>query len=506
MNIEEDLLNIINIEKEFPGVRALDNVNISVRRGEIHALCGENGAGKSTLIKIISGIYPYSTYKGQILFDGKEIRAQSVNDVEKLGISTIFQEITLFKKLSIAENLFIGDWPLRNGTVDWDIINRESNEWLERVGLHEDPKTKVENLGIGQQQLVEIAKALRKKLKLLILDEPTSALSDSEVENLFRIIATLKSRKITCIYISHRLEEIIQISDRVTVLRDGQVICTENVKDINKEYLITKMVGRQIKEIYPRIEQKPIDKILELKDWNVFKDKSKKKYIIQGANFQAYRGEILGLAGLMGAGRTELALSLFGLYPDRISGTMTFKGSDILFKDPNEAISSGLAYLSEDRKRFGLVLGMNIASNITLASLESLFKNRILDSKIEKECAINYIRVLQIKATNEKEIVNNLSGGNQQKVAIAKWLQTKPDLLILDEVTRGIDVGAKYEIYKIINKLAQEGMAIIMISSELPELIGVCGRIIVMHEGKIKGEFFGSNISQEEIMTCAMCN
>lgn len=497
----ESFLDIIGIEKEFPGVKALNNVNISVCSGDIHALCGENGAGKSTLIKILSGIYPYGSYKGRVLFDGKEIKAQSINDVEKMGIAAIFQELTLFKKLTIAENLFIGDWPLKGGVIDWNRIDRESIELLEKVGLSIDPRIKVEDLGIGQQQLVEIAKALRKKLKLLILDEPTSALSDSEVGNLFRIIKALKLKGITCIYISHKLEEVLQISDKITVLRDGQVVCTDNIRDINKEYLITKMVGRELQDIYPRIEQKRSDMILELKNWNVFKDKSKRKYLIKDANLQVYKGEILGLAGLMGAGRTELASSLFGLYSDRTSGEMIFKGKPVLFRNPNEAISAGMAYLPEDRKRYGLVLGMNISANITLASLRSV----IINSKGEEACAIKSINDLQIKASHVKVVVGALSGGNQQKVVLGKWLQTQPDLLILDEVTRGIDVGAKYEIYKIINKLAQEKMAIIMISSELPELIGICNRIVVMHEGKLKGEFLGSEISQEEIMTCAMC-
>ena len=499
----ECILELKNISKDFPGVKALKEVSFSVRWGEVHSICGENGAGKSTLIKILSGIYPTGSYEGTVLFDGKSFNVRDVKEAGRLGVSTIFQELTLFKKLTIQENLFVGDWPRKSGIVDWRKVREDTKLMLDEVGLEVDPSTIVEDLGIGQQQLVEIAKALRKDTKLLILDEPTSALSESEVGILMKIIRGLRARGVTCIYISHKLDEVFSISDTITVLRDGQFITSVEASKINRDDLIMKMVGRELKNIFPRVEQKRGDLIVEVKNWNVYHNKLKRRKIIDNINLSIFSGEILGVAGLMGSGRTEFASSIFGLYEGKTDGELFLDGKATTIRNPNEAIRHGIAYLPEDRKRHGLVLNMGIASNITLASLGKLY-NLVINRKVEAGCASESIDKLQIKAPSFNTVVNNLSGGNQQKVVIGKWLTTNPRVLFLDEVTRGVDVGAKHEIYRIINDLVKSGIAIVMISSELPELIGICNRIIVIHEGKLKGEFVGSEATQEQLMTCAM--
>ena len=492
-----------NITKRFPGVVALNDVSLSVTRGEIHSLCGENGAGKSTLIKILSGIYPHGTYEGTMLFQGKPFAVANVRDAEMLGISTIFQELTLFRKLSVAENLFIGNWPRSRGAVDWKEMQAETRRLLSEVGLDIDPRMSVENLGIGHQQLIEILKAIRKKSQLLILDEPTSALSEKEIDTLFAILQQMKQRGVTCIYISHKLDELLRISDSITVLRDGQCIGTNKASTLSQTALIYMMVGRQLKDIFPRVEQSREQPILQIENWTVFQNSARQRKLVDNACLTVYRGEILGIAGLMGAGRTELASSIFGLYEGLCSGVVKMDGRPVSFRRPAEAIRAGLAYLPEDRKRHGLVLQMNVPQNITLASLKLIFKH-LVNRKREEDSASRSIERFRIKTPGLKTIVSNLSGGNQQKVVIGKWLLTKPKVLILDEVTRGVDVGAKYEIYKIINELVKQGVAVVMISSELPELIGICNRIVVMHEGKMKGELSGEDMTQEKIMACAM--
>jgi ABC-type sugar transport system ATPase subunit len=501
--MENTLLDARNITKRFPGVVALNDVSLSVVRGQIHSLCGENGAGKSTLIKILCGIYPHGTYEGTILFQGKEFAPANVRDAENLGISTIFQELTLFRKLTVAENLFVGNWPQRNGVVDWKTLQAEAAKVLTEVGLNIDPRIQVEDLGIGHQQLIEISKAIRKKSQLLILDEPTSALSENEIETLFTILLQMKQRGVTCIYISHKLEEILRISDTITVLRDGQCISTRNASELNHAELIYMMVGRELKDIFPRVEQKRDEPVLQIENWTLFKNSTHLRKLVDSVNLTVHRGEILGVAGLMGAGRTELAESLFGLHEGLCSGTMKVEGKRVSFQRPAEAIRAGLTYLPEDRKRHGLVLHMKVSENITLASLKLIFR-LLINRKIEEDEAARSIERFRIKTPGQGTIVNNLSGGNQQKVVIGKWLLTKPKVLILDEVTRGVDVGAKYEIYKIINELVEKGVAVVMISSELPELIGICNRIVVMHEGRLRGEFIGDQVTQEQIMACAM--
>ena len=501
--MDNNLLEVNNITKSFPGVVALKDVTLTVAKGEIHSLCGENGAGKSTLIKILSGIYPHGSYKGNIVFQGKEFAPAGVRDAEILGISTIFQELTLFRKLTVAENLFVGNWPQRNGIVNWKTLEAETKRVLGEVGLDIDPRMPVENLGIGHQQLIEISKAIRKKSQLLILDEPTSALSENEIETLFAILLQMKQKGVTCIYISHKLEEILEISDTITVLRDGQCIATKKASSLTHAELIYMMVGRELKDIFPRVKQSREEPVLQIENWTLFQNATRLRKLVDNVNLSIHRGEILGVAGLMGAGRTELAESLFGLHDGLCTGVMKMEGKPVSFRRPSEAIRGGLTYLPEDRKRHGLVLHMNVPANITLASLKLIFR-LLINGKIEDDHASRSVERLRIKTPGLRTVVNNLSGGNQQKVVIGKWLLTKPKVLILDEVTRGVDVGAKYEIYKIINELVQQGVAVVMISSELPELIGICNRIIVMHEGRLKGEFVGDRVSQEQIMACAM--
>ncbi len=497
------LLEVKKITKSFPGVVALKSVSMQVRAGEIHAICGENGAGKSTLIKILSGIYPYGEYEGEMKFEGEPITFSNVREVEDKGISTIFQELSLVKSLSVAENLFIGNWPNKRGLVDWNQIYDTTKKLLEDIGLKINPRDKVESLGIGQQQLVEIAKAISKESKLIIFDEPTSALCDNEIDILFDIIKQLQVKGIACIYISHKLDEVFRIADNITVLRDGEYICTKPVKELDHQKLIYYMVGRELANSFPRESQEQQELLLKIENWSLFYDKSRQQKIVKDVNLEVYKGEILGIAGLMGAGRTELASSLFGIFPGMTQGTMYVGGEIVQFRHPQDAISKGLAYLSEDRKRYGLVLGMKVSENITLANLKKLFGSIIKYDK-EKEKALSYIKKMKIKTPSEQQLVKNLSGGNQQKVVISKWLETNPKILIVDEVTRGIDVGAKFEFYKILNELMKEGLAIVMISSELPELLGICNRIVVMHEGRITGNFKHTEATQEKIMACAM--
>ncbi|GGG91049.1 xylose ABC transporter ATP-binding protein [Paenibacillus radicis (ex Gao et al. 2016)] len=496
-------LEMRNITKEFPGVKALNDVTLTVKKGEVHALCGENGAGKSTLMKVLSGLYPSGSYDGQILINGEVKRFSSIKDAEESGIAIIYQELALAKDLSIAENLYLGKELARFGIINWERVFKESEKWLTEVGLTDvSPETRTGTLGIGKQQQVEIAKALSKKANILILDEPTAALTEQEVEILLSILREFKNRGVTCIYISHKLKEVFSIADSVTVLRDGKTIGTYDVNDINEEQVISLMVGRELKELFPRVEAVPGDVVLKVENYTVMHPDLDRK-VIDNISFQVRQGEIFGIAGLMGAGRTELVMSLFGSYPGAAAGRIEIEGKQVKIKHTQHAIRHGMALVSEDRKKFGLVLGMDVKSNVTMASLNQIASGGVIDPNREVIRGNEYIRSLQIKANSVETIVGTLSGGNQQKVVLGKWLMTKPKILILDEPTRGIDVGAKFEIYTIMNELIRQGVAIIMVSSELPELLGMSHRIMVIAEGKRTAEFTAEEATQQAIMTAA---
>jgi ABC-type sugar transport system ATPase subunit len=498
--MDDYILEMNDITKEFPGVRALDKVSFRVKRGEIHALVGENGAGKSTLMKVLAGVYPAGSYSGEMVMNEKELRFTNTKDSEKAGISIIFQELALVKQMSIQENIFLGDEITRRGIIDWNQTYIESKKVLEEVHLARNPVTPVRNLGVGEQQLVEIAKAVRKRTDILILDEPSAALTESEIGNLFQILRDLKAKGVTCIYISHKLSEVFDIADRVTILRDGRTVATSEVKEINENRIISLMVGRELTQRFPTQEHTARETVLEVKDWTVLDPDLPSRKVIDNVSFTANRGEILGIAGLMGAGRTELAMSLFGAYGIRQGGEIYLEGKKLEARNPHEAILQGITYLSEDRKRYGFVPLMDVRANITLSSLEQLWHSGFINSNEEVRIAEQFVTDLAIKTPSVEQKVGNLSGGNQQKVALSKWLLTKPKVLLLDEPTRGIDVGAKFEIYNIMNRLVDQGVCIIMISSELPEILGMSDRILVMHEGKMVGDLPRSAATQERVM------
>ncbi len=500
------LLEMKNITKTFSSIKALDNVNLTVRSGEIHALVGENGAGKSTLMNVLSGIYPYGTYTGDIIFDSNVCHFKEIKDSEKLGIVIIHQELALIPYLSIAENVFLGNEQAKTGVIDWNETTTKTKDLLELVGLHENPNTLITNIGVGKQQLVEIARALAKDVKLLILDEPTAALNDEESNKLLNLLMDLRKKGITSILISHKLNEVEKVSDRITVIRDGKTIETlEKGKDeISEDRIIKGMVGRDMSHRFPHREPKIGDTIMEVKDWNVTHPLHDRK-VINNVNLKLRSGEIVGLAGLMGAGRTELAMSIFGKsYGTKITGTIELKGKPVELSSVSKAIESGIAYVTEDRKNYGLVLIDNIKNNISMANLKKISKNSVVGEQEENLVAEDYRKKFNIKSSSIMQKTGNLSGGNQQKVVLSKWIFTDPDVLILDEPTRGIDVGAKYEIYTIINQLADSGKSIIVISSEMPELLGLCDRIYVVNEGEIAGELSRSEATQESIMKCIM--
>ena len=495
------ILEMKNIVKEFPGVKALDNVCLNIKAGEIHALVGENGAGKSTLMKILSGVYPYGTYEGDIFIDGKLQRFSNTKNSEAAGIGIIYQELTLVKQMNICENIYLGNEFSKKGIIDWNKAMGETKKLLDVVGLYESPDTKILNLGIGKQQLVEIAKSISKNVKLLILDEPTAALNENDSENLLNIIKRFKEDGISCIYISHKLKEVKAIADRITVIRDGKTIETYvNDESVNQDKIITGMVGREITQLFPRKEHIPGDIVMEVKNWTVYNPEVPDKKAIDNISFVAKKGEILGISGLMGAGRTELMMSLFGAYGDKISGEINIDNKPVKINEPRDAIKHGLCYLSEDRKKNGLVLMMDIKENITLASLKKISSIKGINENEEIRVAGDFVKALKIKTPSLEQKTRNLSGGNQQKVVISKWLMANPKILILDEPTRGIDVGAKNEIYNIMNDLVDEGVSIIIISSELPEIIGMSDRILVMHEGKLTAELDWKEANQERVM------
>jgi putative multiple sugar transport system ATP-binding protein len=504
--MSDTILEMRGITKTFPGVKALENVNLVVKRGDIHAICGENGAGKSTLMKVLSGVYPFGSYEGDIQYEGKECRFTGIHDSEKLGIVIIHQELALVPMLSIAENMFLGNEQATGGIIDWGKARRRSAELLRKVGLREDPDTLITNIGTGKQQLVEIAKALAKDVKLLILDEPTASLSEKDSQALLDLLLEFKTQGITSIMISHKLNEIKRVADQITVIRDGQSIETMDKADITEDRIVTSMVGRTLENRYPHRTPKVGETIFEVKNWSVYHPLHPERQIIKNVDLHVKKGEVVGIAGLMGAGRTELAMSVFGkTYGTNISGEVLVHGKKADTSTVGRAVKAGLAYATEDRKTYGLNLIDHIKHNTTIANLPGVSsKSGVIDDMRELKVANEYRKRTNIRSSSVYQITGNLSGGNQQKVVLSKWLFSDPDVLILDEPTRGIDVGAKYEIYTIINKLADEGKGILVISSEMPELLGICDRIYVLNEGRIVGEMKGSEASQEKIMRAIM--
>ena len=497
------LLEMQNITKIFPGVKALDNVNLQVEEGEIHALVGENGAGKSTLMNVLSGIYPYGTYEGKIIYDGQECKFTNIKDSEALGIVIIHQELALIPYMTIGENMFLGNEQGKSWKIDWAETYGKSDEYLRTVGLKESSRTLIKDIGVGKQQLVEIAKALAKNAKLLILDEPTSSLNENESKDLLDLLLKFKENGLTSIIISHKLNEISYVADKITVIRDGATIETLNKEtdDISEARIIKGMVGREISDRFPKREKNIGEINFEVKDWNAYHPIYSEKKIIDHVSIYARKGEILGICGLQGAGRTEFAMSVFGKsYGEKIKGTIIKDGKEIHLNNVQEAIKNKLAYVTEDRKGNGLILSNSIKFNTTLANLSEVSKNSVINKDKEYAVAVEYKEKLKTKCPTVEQNVGNLSGGNQQKVLLAKWMFADPDILILDEPTRGIDVGAKYEIYCIMNQLATEGKTVIMISSEMPELLGMCDRLYIMNEGRIVGEMNAEEATQESIM------
>ncbi|MCD9186486.1 MAG: xylose ABC transporter ATP-binding protein [Pyrinomonadaceae bacterium] len=497
------LLEMKQITKEFPGVKALDGVTFDLSAGEFHSLVGENGAGKSTLMKTLSGVYPFGSYGGDIVVDGQVQQFKTVRDAENAGIAIIFQELSLVKELTVGENIFLGKEPARFGIINWAELYQKASKLLKDLHLAIDPRTPVGNLGIGQQQLVEIAKALSQKAKILVLDEPTAALTESEVETLFKILTDLKARGVGMIYISHKLDEVFAMSDRITVLRDGKTVGTSNASDLTKDKVISLMVGREVGDIFPKTAHEFGETVLEIKDLNAYDFDNPNKKLVKDVSFSVKKGEVVGIAGLMGAGRSELLMSIFGAWQGKSSGEVFVEGKKVEISSPADAIKNGIGFVTEDRKRFGLILEQTIMDNSTLAGLTQIVGNFLTNRAKETIAAKQVMSSLHVKANSPLTVAGTLSGGNQQKVVLGKWLLTNPKVLFLDEPTRGIDVGAKQEIYAEINKLAKTGLAIVMVSSELPEVLGLSDRILVLHEGKLTGEFTKTEATPEKVMVAA---
>ncbi|ASW07294.1 MULTISPECIES: multiple monosaccharide ABC transporter ATP-binding protein [unclassified Rhizobium] len=505
--MDNTILEMRNITKSFPGVNALENVNLKVRQGEIHALVGENGAGKSTLMKVLSGVYPAGTYEGDIYYDGGVRQFKTIRDSEDIGIIIIHQELALVPLLSIAENIFLGNEVVANGMINWQETFSRTKQLLSKVGLKESPNTLVTDIGVGKQQLVEIAKALSKSVKLLILDEPTASLNENDSDALLNLLMEFRNQGITSIIITHKLNEVRKVADQITVLRDGMTVkaldCHE--EEISEDIIIRNMVGRELADRYPPRSVPIGETIFEVKNWNAFHQQHRDRQVLHNININVRKGEVVGIAGLMGAGRTEFAMSVFGKsYGHKISGEVFLDGKLVDTSTVRKAIDAGLAYVTEDRKQLGLVLTNSILHNTTLANLLGVSKATVIDDVRELQVATNYRSKLRIRSAGVFQEAGNLSGGNQQKVVLSKWLFSDPDVLILDEPTRGIDVGAKYEIYSIINQLAADGKGVLMISSEMPELLGTCDRIYVMNEGRIVAELPKAEASQESIMRAIM--
>lgn len=499
------ILEMKNITKLFPGVRALDNVNLRVEEGQIHAIVGENGAGKSTLMNVLSGVYPYGTYEGSIFYKKQECKFKEIKDSETKGIAIIHQELALVPYMTIGENMFLGNERGLKSAIDWDETYQKADKLLKTVGLNESSRTLIKDIGVGKQQMVEIAKALAKDVELLILDEPTASLNEADSKKLLDLLLQFKKEGLTSIIISHKLNEISYVADKITIIRDGATIETleKNVDDITEDRIIKGMVGRDLVDRYPKRENINIGEVsLEVKNWNVFHPLFIERKVVDNVNMNVRRGEVVGIAGLMGAGRTELAMSIFGKsYGSKISGVLTISGKEVNLNTAKQAIENKLAYITEDRKGNGLILSNPIRINTTMAKLDKVSHNQIIDMDMEINVANEYKEKLNTRCTSIDQYVGNLSGGNQQKVLLSKWMFADPDIMILDEPTRGIDVGAKYEIYCIINRLVADGKSVIMISSELPEVIGMCDRIYIMNEGKIVGELRQEEATQEKIMS-----
>ena len=492
------------ITKDFPGVRALDDVTFTVTPGEVHALVGENGAGKSTLIKILSGLYPYGEYQGEIRINGQACRFRGIRDAERAGVGVIYQELSLVKEMTVGENIFIGREPGAMGVIDWNKVYARTNELMKSIGLDVNPRTPVKFLGTGRQQLVEIAKALSLDARILILDEPTAALTQSEVETLMGILRGLRARGVSCIYISHKLNEVFDIADRITVLRDGKTIATHAAAEVDEPRIIADMVGRELEDMYPKQVAEQGDEVFRVESLCAFDPDMPDRRVLDNVSLSVRAGEVLGIAGLMGAGRTELLSAIFGAWPGRVEGRVLIGGSNVTINSPQQAIAAGLGLVSEDRKRYGLVLEHTVAQNITLAGLDRVCSSlSVIDPQREQKVCRDYIENLSIKTPGTDTVANTLSGGNQQKVVLAKCLLCEPRVLFLDEPTRGIDVGAKTEIYEIMNRLAAGGTAVVMVSSELPEVLGMSDRILVMREGAVAGELSREEATQERIMSLA---
>ena len=501
----ENIIEMKNITKEFFGVKALDDVNMTIKRGEIHAICGENGAGKSTLMNILSGIYPYGTYRGSIIYNGEECRFANLKDSEAKGIVIIHQELALISNMSVAENLFLGNERAKNGIISWNRTNYEAKKYLDRVGFKYQPEIFVKDIGIGAQQLLEIAKAIAKDVKLLILDEPTASLPEKDATHLLNLLKEFQKEGITCVIISHKLNEICYIADRITIIRDGKTVglMEEDEKPFDEGKIVKYMVGRSMDDRFPKRDKSSIRPEIgfEIQNWTTYHPTYYEQKVVDNASLKVHKGEIVGLYGLMGAGRTEMALSIFGhRYGQGTSGKVFKDGVEMKITDPKSAINQGMAYLSEDRKGLGLLIGESVEMNTTLAGLDKLTKHLIINRYQEAKTAKKYVELLHTKCNSLAQPVRGLSGGNQQKVAIAKWLFTDPDILIIDEPTRGIDVGAKYEIYCLMDQLAKEGKSILFISSDLVEILGMSDRIYLMNEGQICGEINGEDATQEIIM------
>jgi putative multiple sugar transport system ATP-binding protein len=506
--MEQYALEMRNISKSFPGVKALDNVNLQVKPRHIHALVGENGAGKSTLMNVLSGVYPFGTYEGDIVIGGQVCEFKSIKESEGKGIAIIHQELALIPQLSIAENVFLGNEQTNRGPfISWDKTRIKTMEMMKKVGLKENIETRIKDIGMGKQQLVEIIKALAKDVKILILDEPTAALNDEDSKHLLDLLLDLKNHDITSIIISHKLNEVTRVADEITVIRDGKTIETlvKGIDEITEARIIKGMVGRDLVDRFPKRSHKIGEVCFEVKDWNAYDPKDESKHVLKNVSINTRRGEVVGIAGLMGAGRTEFAMSVFGRsYGKKIQGTIIKDGKEISIKNVKDAIKHGIAYTTEDRKNAGLILMDSIKHNISLTAFHKISKGAVIDENKEVKVAEDYRNKLRIKSSSILQKTGNLSGGNQQKVVFSKWIFSDPDVLILDEPTRGIDVGAKYEIYSVINELTENGKAVIMISSELPEILGMCDRVYVMNEGRIVGELTADEASQVSIMNCIM--
>ncbi|HVF57270.1 MAG TPA: xylose ABC transporter ATP-binding protein [Pyrinomonadaceae bacterium] len=497
------LLEMREITKSFPGVRALDGVTFDLRAGEIHALVGENGAGKSTLMKVLGGVYPHGTYGGEILLNGEARRFAGVREAEQAGIAVIYQELSLIKELSIGENIFLGREPRRFGIIRWEELYSRAQTLLDELRLPLDPRVAVGQLGIGQQQLVEIAKALSQEARILVLDEPTAALTDAEVETLFRILDALRQRGVGMIYISHKLDEVFRMSDRITVLRDGRTVGTEATADMDEPRVISRMVGREVGDIFPVADHERGDVAFEVRGMTIEDPNVRGKLLVDDVSFAVRRGEVLGVAGLMGAGRSDLLMGVFGAHAGRVKGEIYVGGERVRIMRPSDAIRHGIGFVTEDRKRFGLVLDQTILRNMTLAGLSRLSGRFVTNEDAEASAGQRVMKDLRVKANSVFTVAGTLSGGNQQKVVLGKWLLTNPRVLFLDEPTRGIDVGAKQEIYAQINELARSGLAIVLVSSELPEVLGLSDRVLVLHEGRLTGEFKRAEATPEAVMSCA---